>query len=215
MTGCLYHHGIKGMRWGVRRFQNKDGSYTAAGKKRYSDDSGSDKKRGLSDKQKKALVIAGASVVAVGLAAYGVHRYHDVLNDRTMKALAVEGQAIADESWYTSFGRRQFNSGLATTKTEALNARVRAYEGSKDPFKIAADITTKRDYLREHSVARDRSRGRLSIWDNSQPFGTDHEFRLYNIGENPGHNPNYEPYEFDPTITVRDVVRGVRKKRNS
>lgn len=32
----LVHHGILGMRWGVRRFQNKDGSYTAAGKKRYS-----------------------------------------------------------------------------------------------------------------------------------------------------------------------------------
>lgn len=30
----LYHHGIKGMRWGVRRFQNKDGSLTNAGKKR-------------------------------------------------------------------------------------------------------------------------------------------------------------------------------------
>lgn len=30
----LYHHGIKGMKWGVRRYQNKDGSYTAAGKKR-------------------------------------------------------------------------------------------------------------------------------------------------------------------------------------
>lgn len=32
----IYHHGIKGMKWGVRRFQNKDGSLTAAGKKRYS-----------------------------------------------------------------------------------------------------------------------------------------------------------------------------------
>lgn len=31
----LYHHGIKGQRWGVRRFQKKDGSLTAAGKKRY------------------------------------------------------------------------------------------------------------------------------------------------------------------------------------
>jgi hypothetical protein len=30
----LYHHGIKGMRWGVRRYQNKDGTLTAAGKKR-------------------------------------------------------------------------------------------------------------------------------------------------------------------------------------
>lgn len=31
----LYHYGVKGMRWGVRRFQNKDGSLTNAGKKRY------------------------------------------------------------------------------------------------------------------------------------------------------------------------------------
>ena len=30
----LVHHGIKGQRWGVRRYQNKDGSLTLAGKKR-------------------------------------------------------------------------------------------------------------------------------------------------------------------------------------
>lgn len=30
----LQHHGIKGQKWGIRRFQNKDGSYTDAGKKR-------------------------------------------------------------------------------------------------------------------------------------------------------------------------------------
>ena len=31
----LMHHGIKGMKWGVRRYQNEDGSLTEAGKRRY------------------------------------------------------------------------------------------------------------------------------------------------------------------------------------
>lgn len=43
-SGELYHHGIKGMKWGIRRFERKDGTLTAAGKKRYND----------SDSEKKA-----------------------------------------------------------------------------------------------------------------------------------------------------------------
>ncbi len=35
-TNELYHHGIKGQKWGVRRYQNKDGSYTEEGKQRRS-----------------------------------------------------------------------------------------------------------------------------------------------------------------------------------
>lgn len=34
-TRELYHHGIKGQKWGFRRFQNEDGSLTIAGKERY------------------------------------------------------------------------------------------------------------------------------------------------------------------------------------
>lgn len=36
MSNELQHHGVKGQKWGVRRFQNTDGSLTAEGKKRYS-----------------------------------------------------------------------------------------------------------------------------------------------------------------------------------
>lgn len=37
----LYHHGIKGQRWGVRRYQNEDGTLTPEGKKRYLNPDGS------------------------------------------------------------------------------------------------------------------------------------------------------------------------------
>ena len=37
MNNELYHFGIKGQKWGVRRFQNEDGSRTPSGKERYDD----------------------------------------------------------------------------------------------------------------------------------------------------------------------------------
>ena len=40
MNNNLQHHGIKGQKWGIRRFQNKDGSLTPAGRKRQKQNDG-------------------------------------------------------------------------------------------------------------------------------------------------------------------------------
>lgn len=47
----LAHHGIKGQKWGVRRFENEDGTLTPAGKQRYAVDSND---RNLKDRVNKA-----------------------------------------------------------------------------------------------------------------------------------------------------------------
>lgn len=49
----LSHHGILGMKWGVRRFQTKDGGLTNLGRKRYSDKDGSLNKRGKKKYEKE------------------------------------------------------------------------------------------------------------------------------------------------------------------
>lgn len=105
----LYHHGIKGMKWGVRRFQKKDGTLTSVGKKRYSDDKTikipsnksnhrlklEDKYRaeGLSKKdaeqaaarriRAEKFVAAAAGVTVASCAAYCAYRRYAV--DKTIK----------------------------------------------------------------------------------------------------------------------------------
>lgn len=95
----LKHYGVLGMKWGVRRYQNKDGSLTTSGKRRRSQN----KNRVLSNKRKKniegksnrddkankrlstgkkvTLAVGTTAIVAAG--AYFVHKY------RTMNADAV------------------------------------------------------------------------------------------------------------------------------
>ena len=100
--GYIAHYGVKGQKWGVRRYQNEDGSLTTAGKHRYgfldriglkkdnstkeSDTSKSSKNEETGKKIKKVLAIS-AGVGVAALAAYGIHKGLSNYDERYFKDL--------------------------------------------------------------------------------------------------------------------------------
>lgn len=91
----LYHHGILGMKWGVRRFQNKNGALTNAGKKRRHETLSDDAKEAGRLKKKKVGEMSNAELRRL-TERQQLERNYSQLNPSTVKkGLLIAGSVAA------------------------------------------------------------------------------------------------------------------------
>lgn len=132
---ALIHYGIKGMKWGVRRYQNEDGTLTSSGKKRYDVSAPATKKSSTKRSKSKSTaknteedlkrrraniaqtdkIMYGSKLASAVLKTIGQQTYDSYANNATNAQVnIVKGSsyaadvlnAIGDMAWISSAAQR-------------------------------------------------------------------------------------------------------------
>lgn len=127
----IYHHGIKGMKWGVRRYQNKDGSLTPAGKKRQRDDSPEAVAKRKAIAKKVAAGTVMTLTVAAATVAYAkspaVRNVVNSMGNKTVAALKKGGnKAVKAGKAYVKQSITGIKEGVKEAAKEAPKKAVKA-----------------------------------------------------------------------------------------
>lgn len=134
-TDELYHHGIKGMKWGIRRYQNPDGSLTERGRKRYANPDGS-----LNEKGKKKFGNSVKTAENAGTKSSSGESTDAVKQDQISNMSDSELQArvnrLRNEDAYRDLSKKL---GYDTPNTE-LAAKIVEMEQQKKYLELQRDI---------------------------------------------------------------------------
>ncbi len=140
----LYHWGIKGQKWGIRRYQNEDGTLTEAGKKRYNTNSGNSTSQNAknvtssddrNEKIKKAAKIA-AIAAAAGLTAYGMYKlgksgaFNDFIADQKARVGMIKD---ASKVRRMTFPQLEEKAALLQKQVDVMRLTRESLTSSGDP----------------------------------------------------------------------------------
>lgn len=145
----LYHHGIKGMRWGVRRYQNKDGSLTPAGEKRRAKLEGKIEKLGGSSKKSSGDSDSAATAPAKKKTASEMDdnelakainraRMEDEYNRLRPEPKPVEKHAFMKQFVNDAVKPAMINSGRKFVESSMTQAIEKLTKGKADPNTVEA-----------------------------------------------------------------------------
>ena len=131
MNRYLQHHGVKGMKWGVRRYQNEDGTLTDQGKSRYGDTA------------KKVATVAAGAAIAVGAAYMVKKRNTQLVAEMTKRTRKVGEQAYNNHIKAKKLGLdrmeslgRNFDSLHSETRKQYVKDAVKNFDYSDSEFNI-------------------------------------------------------------------------------
>lgn len=149
MNNELEHHGIKGMKWGVRRYQYKDGSLTSAGKKRQS--YGSGEKKTISSNTKNKIAVAAVSTATIAAAAYYVHKNPEKIGQAMSKFRGVKMKDLSQKA---------ADKGKEYVKNAVKGVKEGAEEAIKEAPKKAAKAVVTGVIMNQTKKALDSAVGR-------------------------------------------------------
>lgn len=139
----LKHHGVKGMKWGVRRYQNKDGTRTAAGKKRYrdmSDEEKSARNKKVAKRVAAALVMTASVGVAVAAYRKNPAKVNAVLSKIGMSTLdGAKKAGEAGKKFIHEAPKKAADAGKRYAKEAYNSAKQGVKDGIKNAPKKAAE----------------------------------------------------------------------------
>ena len=142
MNNELYHHGIKGQKWGIRRYRNKDGTLTPLGKK------WAEREIQKFFKPNKLTLLLANRALKESAKLNGLKNVDDISLDKNMNLI------VKNKDGSVSVGR--YMSATPITNADAANAHLAAQsiEQHNDMARYAASISSASAmYAMDHAMA--------------------------------------------------------------